>query len=78
MMHSNNLLTWYDAQYAWDKSKNASLSCKMSKETAELSHKQQQRGQDEEQCRLGYGIWNKQTLRGGQQTSFGINDPSTG
>jgi hypothetical protein len=35
----------------------------MSKKTAELSHKQQQRGQDEEECRLRYGIWNTQTLR---------------
>jgi hypothetical protein len=35
----------------------------MSKKTAKLSHKQQQRGQDEEQRRLRYGIWNTQTLR---------------
>jgi hypothetical protein len=34
----------------------------MSKKAAELSHKQEQRGQDKEQCRLGDGIWNTQTL----------------
>jgi len=53
----------------------------MSKKTAELSHKQQQRGQDEEQCGLCYGIWNtdRQTdiTPGGQQSSFDISDPST-